>query len=446
MVTASHGLDGLVVAADDVSLVASAGLLLPATLAARLGVADLLDARVSGAVNPGGKALSVVASALAGGDCISDVDALRAGSTGSVWVRPVAAASTVGTWLRSLTWGQVRQLDAVSRELLARACAVGAVGLPATGPVVVDVDATVVETFGLHKSGARQVLRGGRRGYHPLVAALPGGGDVVHARLRRGRSNDASGAGSFVAEALARLVAAGAAPDRLVLRADSGFYAGKVIAACRRRGARFSVTARQYGGMRAAIAAIDEKAWTPVPYFEPGAAVAEIPWTAFAGTKQEVTCRLVVRRTPVPPAMRAARGQTDAFAAFHHHPFLTDCDGDPVQLDRFHRGHAEVELAIRDLKHGVGANHLPTKSFPANAAWLALQVLAHNLGRWTARTAGLAATAGQTMKTLRTRVLSVPGRLTRHARRTTLHLPHGWPRATPIVTGLQRLRALGPAG
>lgn len=447
---ASHDLDAISVTADDMSLVADAGLLLPATLGRRLGLPQLLAERVTAGPHASDKCLTVIHSALAGGDCIDDVDALRAGATQAVLGHRVVAPSTVGTFLRSMTFGQARQLDAVSRALLGRAVRVGAITTPAAGPFVVDIDATLIETYGLAKQGARQVMRTGRRGYHPILAVAAGTGDVLHARLRRGRSNDATGAPAFVTETLSRLRQAGVTGE-VVLRADSGFYLSAVIAACQRAGAGFSVGARMIGRMRRLIQTLDESAWTPVPYFEPGAAVAELPWTAFeqntrgrAGLK--VSCRLIVRRTPTPPGLRDPAQQA-LFPTYEYHPFITDQPGDRVELDRFHRAHAEVELAIRDLKHGLGLNHLPSKSFAANHAWLVLQTLAHNLGRWTARLGHLARTARQTIKTLRRRHLTVPARLVRHARRLTLRLPVRWPWAAQWLTALNALRALpGPAG
>jgi hypothetical protein len=237
----------------------------------------------------------------------------------------------------------------------------------------------------------------------------------------------------------------------VVLRADSGFYLSDVVAACRKVGVGFSIGARMIGRMRMLIAAVEDSAWTPVPYFESGAAVTELPWTAFeqntlgrAGLA--LPCRLVVRRTPTPPGLRDP-AQHALFPTFEYHPFITDQHGDIVELDRFHRAHAEVELAIRDLKYGLGLNHLPSKSFAANHAWLVLQTIAHNLGRWTARLAGLARTARQTIKTLRRHYLAVPARLVQHARRRHLRLPADWPWAGAWLTALQRLRALpGPAG
>jgi hypothetical protein len=446
-------LDRLAITADEDTLIADAGLLLPAVLGQRLGLAELLDGRVSAGARPAEKCLTVIHSALAGGDCIDDVDALRAGATESVLGHRVAAPSTVGTFLRSLRWGHARQLDAVGRELLGRAARAGALDTSSAGPLVVDIDATLVETYGLAKRGGAQVMRTGRRGYHPILAVAAGTGDVLHARLRRGRTNDASGAPAFVAETIGRIRAAGVTGP-MVLRADTGFYLADVLAACTRAGVRFSLGARMKGRMRGQIADLDESAWTPVPYFEPGAAVAEIGWLAFDQTGARrghwrgngSWVRLIVRRTPTPPGLRDPE-QAALFPTFEYHPFITDQPGDPVELDRFHRGHAEVELAIRDLKYGLGLNHLPTKSFAGNHAWLVLQTLAHNLGRWTARLGDLAATPRQTIKTLRRRILAVPARLVRHARRLVLRLPRRWPWADQLIDALARLRALpGPAG
>ena len=124
---------------------------------------------------------------------------------------------------------------------------------------------------------------------------------------------------------------------------------------------------------------------------------------------------------------------------------LTDRDEDTLELEADHRRHAEVENAIRDLKYGVGLNHLPSGRFAANAAWLAVQALAHNLARWAARI-GLGEQL-VTTKTLRRCFFSMAGRLTRSARRLTLHLPQGWPWAEQATLALARLRAIPlPAG
>ena len=148
--------------------------------------------------------MTLVASALAGGDCIDDADVLRTGGT----------ASAIGCVRsrRHPPWGpscavsgggHVRQLDRVSRELLARAWSAGAG--PGDGPLTIDLDSTICETYGLAKEGARDHGYTGQRGYHPLLAIAAGTGDVLMARLRKGRANTVRGAAHFLRETVARL-------------------------------------------------------------------------------------------------------------------------------------------------------------------------------------------------------------------------------------------------
>jgi hypothetical protein len=434
----SHSLDRLDVAFDDDRLVADAGLLLPATLAQHLGLRELVDAHLdlgpaAGRANPGDKFLSLVFSALAGGDCIDDADALRAGGTSRILGFRLKAASTLGTYLRSFRWGHVRQLDRVSRELLGRAWASGAG--PGTDPFTIDLDSTICETYGLAKVGALHHGYTHVRGYHPLLAVAAGTGDILMARLREGRANTARGAGHFVREAIGRVRSAGAT-GQLTVRADSGFYGHALVATCRAMGVRFSITIRQSPATRRLIEAIPEAAWTPIPYWiDGGADVAETTYTPFADQKDARPVRLIVRRIRPTPGSQLA-----AFVLYAYHGFITDRDGETLELEADHRRHAEIENAIRDLKYGVGLNHLPSGKFAANGAWFAVQVIAHNLARWTARL-GL----GEgivTTKTLRRRLFSLPGRLTRSARRITLHLPARWPWAIGWTTALARLRAI----
>ena len=188
---------------DDHRLVANAGLILPATLALRLGLPQLLRKHLDlggapGRANTGDKMMTLVASALARGDCIDDADVLRAGGTARVLGFTAKASSTLGTFLRSFRWGHVRQLDRVSRELLARVWKAGAG--PGDAPFTIDLDSTICETYGLAKEGARHHGYTGARGYHPLLAVAAGTGDVLLARLREGRANTARGAAHFLRE------------------------------------------------------------------------------------------------------------------------------------------------------------------------------------------------------------------------------------------------------
>ncbi len=128
---------------------------------------------------------------------------------------------------------------------------------------------------------------------------------------------------------------------------------------------------------------------------------------------------------------------------YDYHALITNREGDALYLEADHRRHAVVEDVIRDLKYGVGLNHLPSGRFSANAAWLVLNALAHNLGRWVRRLGLGVESPPMTTKTLRTRYLSLPGRMTRSARRNRLHLPVEWPWQDRFNTCLENLRAIG---
>ena len=253
----------------------------------------------------------------------------------------------------------MRQLDRVSRELLARAWSAGAG--PGDAPFTIDLDSTVCETFGLCKEGAQRHNYAGQRGYHPILAVAAGTGDVLMARLRQGRANTARGAGHFLRETVSRVRHAGAT-GQLTVRADSGFYAHAIVAVCREMDVRFSITVRQHQSLRQLIEAIPETDWTPIPYWMEGAAdVAETTYVPFESKPDAAPARLIVRRVKPTPGSQLA-----LFANYSYHAFITDRDGDTLELEADHRRHAEIENAIRDLKYGVGLNHLPSGRFAAN--------------------------------------------------------------------------------
>ena len=430
--------DRIQITFDDRRLVANAGLLLPVTLAQHLGLRELVDHHLDlgnapRRANPGDKMLTLVASALAGGDCIDDADVLRTGGTAQTLGCVVKAPSTLGTFLRSFRWGHVRQLDRVSHELLAGAWSAGAG--PGDDPLTIDLDSTLCETYGLVNEGARHHGYTGQRGYHPLLAVAAGTGDVLMSRLREGRANTARGSAHFLRETVGRVRYSGAR-GQLTVRADSGFYTHALVAVCREMDVRYSITVRQHVRLRNLIEAIAEADWTPIPYWMDGAAdVAETSYTPFQSEPDAALVRLIVRRVQPTPGSQLA-----LFATYSYHGCITDREGETLELEADHRRHAEIENAIRDLKYGVGLNHLPSGRFAANGAWLAIQVMAHNLARWTARI-GLGEQV-VTTKTLRRRFFSIAGRLTRSARRLTLHLPQRWPWETQFSDALARLRAI----
>jgi hypothetical protein len=405
----SHTLDQLDTCFNDTHAIANAGLLLPATLAQRLGLEQAADALIDlgerpGAAHPGRKLLTLVHAMLVGGDCIDDADVLRCGQTASVLGHRVMALSTLGTFLRSFTFGHVRQLDRLSEQLLGRAWAAGAG--PGDGPMTMDLDSTVCEVYGYHKQGAAYGYTH-TLGYHPLVATRADSGEVLHARQRAGRANTARGTARFVDELAARVRRAGATGE-LTMRADSGFWSAKTIRALRSHQIHYSITVRQTTLIRQAIATISADAWVDIVYPEGG--LAQVAETRYRGD------RLIVRRT------RLVGAQAELFPNWRYHAFVTDRVGTTVWLDQDHRRHAVVELCIRDLK-AEGLRHHPSGKFAANAAWLVAATLAHNLLRWIALI-GLAAHGELVVaKTLRRTLLALPGRITRSARRWRLGVP-----------------------
>ena len=318
-----HHPDRIRIAFDDHRLVANAGLILPATLARRLGLPELVHnhldlGRAPGRANTGDKMMTLVASALAGGDCIDDADVLRTGGTARALGGTVKAPSTLGTFLRSFRWGHVRQLDRVSRELLARAWAAGAG--PSEAPFTIDLDSTICETYGLAKEGTRHHGYTGARGYHPLLAVAAGTGDVLMARLREGRANTARGAAHFLRETVGRVRYAGAR-RRLTVRADSGFYTHAVVAVCRRMDVRFSITIRQHKSLRNLIEAIPGEDWAPVPYWMDGAAdVAETTYTPFQNEPDAAPVRLIVRRVKAHARFPTGPLRHLQLSRLHHRP------------------------------------------------------------------------------------------------------------------------------
>jgi hypothetical protein len=249
---------------------------------------------------------------------------------------------------------------------------------------------------------------------------------VLHARQRTGRAASGRGAERFVNETAGRVRRAGAS-GQLTLRADSGFWSAKVLAACRRHHIWFSITVRQTSTVIAAIAAIPEHAWADIDYPDSGA--AQVAETTLGDD------RLIVRRT------RLLGPQATLWPDWRYHAFVTDRPGRAVDLDADHRRHAVCELAIRDLKDGAGLRHCPSGVFLANAAWLLVTTLAHNLLRWVA-VLGLGSTDLVVAKTLRRRLVTLPGRLTHSARRRVLHLPTDWPWAEQLHRALTHLRAI----
>jgi hypothetical protein len=407
-------------------------LLLPATVASRLEIERLVDETVDlgdrpGAARPGRKVLTLCHAMLLGADSIDDCDLLRTGRTGLVLGHGVLAPSTLGTFLRSFTFGHVRQLDRVLAESLRRAWQAGAG--PGGERLVIDLDSFVGEVHGYAKQGAAYGYTR-ELGYHPLLATRAGSDEVLHVRLRKGSANTQRGGERFADELIARVRRAGASGE-LLIRADSGFWNKKITARLRAKGCLYSIGVRLTKPVAAAIEAIREEVWQPLSDY-PATGEAEIAETTLGDD------RLIVRR------VRTLDRQQQLFATWQHFAFITNRD-EPLELiEAEHREHATVELVIRDLKDQA-LRHFPSGRFNANAAWTVIACLAHNLLRW-AELLGLPNERPHRARTLRRRLLSLPGRITRTARRWTLHLPTRWPWQDDYTNALARIRALPTPG
>ena len=432
---ASHTAAAVSATFDDPNLVPCAGLVPVLRLAERAGLHQAADQRVtlpdsagSAAANPAAKIASMVAGMVAGGDSIDDLDIIRQGALPRLF-NGIRAPSTVGTFLRGFTWGNVRQLDAVARQTL--------IGLAHHTPLLpgadayafLDVDSTLTRVYGYAKQGADYGYTR-VRGLHPLLATVStplAAPVIVGTRLRRGSAGSAKGAASFVAEAITSARAAGATAT-LVARMDSAFYSHSVVAACIRADVRFSITVRQ-------DRSISSDAWTPIRYpnaiYDEGtgewisdAEIAQISYTAFASRRksERVPVRLVVRRVK---DRNVSECQGELFTAWRYHAFVTNSTVELVQVEKHHREHAIIEQVNADVKDSALA-HLPSGSFTANAAWLTLAAIAHNLTRAAGVLASLVHARARTA-TIRRHLITIPARLARRSRRVTLHLPVQWP-------------------
>src|SRR5687767_8258681 len=425
------GLDAVAVEFDDERAVSDAGVMLVATLALRLGVEALAGRLVRlrrdrpGAANAGRKVMALLFAMVLGADSFDDCDVLRAGRTRRLLGGWVAAPSTLGTFLRAFTFGHVRQLDALLGRALERAWKAGAG--PGPGRLVVDVDSFVGEVCRRLKQGAAY---GYTRllGYHPILATRADTRETLHIRLRKGSVNTQKGIKRFCEELIARVDRAGATGVKL-LRADSGFWNTRVFELLERAGWQYSIGVRNIKKVKAAVEAITEDAWQRIDYPDDGE--AQIAETTYGGR------RLIVRRT------RLLGPQAELWPDWRHFAFLTNRTENITLVEAEHRDHAVVEQVIADLKDQALA-HFPSGHFHANAAWTVLGALAHNLLRWT-QLLGLPDTTVRAARTLRRRLLQVPGRLTRHGRAWTLHLPARWPWRGDYTRALDRIRALPAA-
>jgi hypothetical protein len=431
---------------DDPNLLTHAGLAPLMALADRAGLPDLLAGVRPGGpcgVNAATKIACLLGGMAAGADSIDDMDLLRDGAMQALF-NGVRAPSTLGSHLRSYTWGNVRQLDKAHRGLAA-ALAGDSRLLPGKETLAfVDIDSTQKRVYGYDKEGAafghakiagKELLVKGLNALISVISTPLAAPVLGPVRLRGGNAGSARGAAGLAAEAIGTARECGCT-GMILVRMDSAYYNAAVIKTIRRSQACFSVTVPMNSSVQAAIAAIPDDAWTGIEYpqalwddqlgcWASDAEVAEVQYAAFTSKpkKQQVTARLIVRRVRA-ENKKAAEAMDELFPAWRYHAVLTDSPLELIQAESQHRDHAIIEQVNADLYAGALA-HLPSGVFTANAAWLVIAAMAHNLlraaGTLTGRPWAKARTA-----TIRRDLITIAARTARHGRgNLTLHLPAG---------------------
>jgi hypothetical protein len=431
---------------DDPNLLTHAGLAPMMALADRAGLRGMLAG-----VRPGGpcgvnavtKVTCLLGGMTAGADSIDDMDLLRDGAMETLF-DGVRAPSTLGSHLRSYTWGNVRQLDMAHRGLTA-ALAEDERLLPGRETLAfIDIDSTQKQVYGYQKDGAafghakvasKDLLVKGLNALTSIISTPLSAPALGPVRLRGGSAGSARGAAGLAAEAIGTARECGCT-GTIIVRMDSAYYNAAVIGTIRRKKAYFSVTVPMNQSVSAAITAIPEDAWTGIEYpqalwddqldcWASDAEVAEIEYAAFTSKpkNQQVTARLIVRRVRA-RSEEAAQGQDELFPAWRHHAVFTDSPFEMIQSEGHHRDHAIIEQVNADLYAGALA-HFPSGHFPANAAWLVIAAMAHNLLRAGGTLAGGRHAKARTA-TIRRDLVTISARTARHGRgNLVLHLPDG---------------------
>jgi hypothetical protein len=426
------------VRADGSGLSSRAGTALLPLVADRLGLTGGLgwalgETRERRSAHDPGQVFCDLAVVLAdGGRCVSDLVAL--GSQPALF-GDVASVSTARRVLLSIGAAELDRVRAARAVARARAWAAGA----APAEVIVDFDATAI-TAHSEKELAAGHYKGGF-GFHPLLATC--GREVLAAILRPGNAgaNNADDHLEVFELALAQLPASALAGP-ILARSDSAGASHAFADACRETRVCFSFGYAIDERVRTAILARPETAWRPASNGagEPreGAWVSELTGNV-ALDAWPAGARLICRRERPHPG--AQLSFTDD-GGHRFQCFITDQPGhDLAALELRHREHAVVEDRVRTLK-STGLANLPFSAFAPNQAWLEAALVAHDLTVWTQQLLLDGDHRVCEPKRLRYRLLHVAGRLTRHARQLTLHLPADWPWAGAIARAFKRLSAL----
>jgi len=436
------------VVADGQGICSHVGAALLGELADRLGLTAELGRRANRGVRGGahdrGHVLRDLVVMLAdGGDAISDLATLRDQPDlfGKVCSTPTA-------------WRIIGQVAADPRGIAALWSALArarqrawALGAAPAGPLLLDIDATLIDAHS-DKQGAAPTYKHGF-GFHPLGCWLDRGdgtGEALAMILRPGSAGSNTAADHVDVLAMALLALPKPARGRPILvRADSAGATHAFVADIVARNLLFSIGFDCDQRVQTAILDLPEQAFTPALDQDGrprrGAWVAELCRLDLTSAGWPEGTRAICRRERPHPGARHKMGFTDA-AGHRFQVFITNQpDPDPAVLEARHRPHAHVEDRIRGAK-ATGLRNLPFWGFAANDAWLSLVCIAQTLVCWAQALLLDGDLQVAEPKTLRYRLWHVAGRIVRHARRLIVRLDRAWPWATDLVAAFARLRAL----
>jgi DDE family transposase len=404
-------------------------------LAGRLGVVGLLDRvtvkKRNRGYSPAQAILALCEMLISGGECLDDVELLRADSAQELLRgQGLPEPTTLGRFLRRFTLGHLGQLNRALDQLFARVHP-----LLDREAVTLDLDASYIEHHG--PVGSRQGTRGvytGKVAWHPLLCFVGETGEWLHAKLRHGHAAASTGATRFLGECLRRL------PEgaRLFLRADEGFYGKGFLAELERRQITYTVGAQLNRVLRERIAAVADTDWQRASYRQ-ASEVASFVWKPKTWKQAR---RFVVRRDPVEQGEQLALDEGE----WHYWALVTnDEERSADELESWHRAKASVENRIKEAKLGFALDNLPSRLFHANWAYLLSTLLAYNLLIWLKLLALPASERGSYAKRLRFRFINVAATVGRSGRRLMLRLSASYPLLNDFVQALQRVRALARA-
>lgn len=392
----------------DEQLTSHAGVVLMHELAARLGVAQIVDEELHVKQRergyPEGQAIGgLIHNLLLGGECLRDLEVLRGdpGTQELLAQESILAPRTAGEFLHKFDLGDIRDLQRVNLRLQQRVRA-----QQTSATCTIDLDSSIYEQVSTRKQGSDKAYNG-EIGYHPLLAVWAEEGELLFSHLRRGSAHTSRNVRWFLCETFKRV------PAHLPvsLRADSGFYSKEVVQWCEAHHIRFTLTADQTAPLVALIAALPDRCWTPLPDYP----LCEVTELRYHPQRWPKAYRYIVKR-------QLGEKKTGELY-WQYHVFVTNDEVTPApELEGWHLQHADMENRIKEHKSGLGLEKLPTGRFHANWAYLLIGQIAFNLLAWFKKLVLPLSYHHATLKTIRHHFLNLAGKIVHSARQCFLVL------------------------